>query len=357
MASLRTLAVAAAALSLLAASGAALASASSAGTAPTASAAYVRSLDGQTGASRIDAAARTAITWRGGAITASTGELVNVFVSDLLPAETPEKWAEFLVGLTHGPELSLLTTRLATLDEVQQLCGAQALGCYLRNEMIALGEPTIDGRGATPEEVVRHEYGHHVGFHRANPPWRAIDWGPKNWASSAGVCARVSRGEAFPGNEGRNYALNPGEGWAETYRLMDERKDGITTATWHIVSQSFFPNETALAAAERDVLTPWSANRRTVHRRVFGKTTKKVWWIPVQTPLDGELTLSATLPRNGVHEVALVAPNRRTVLGRAQWVGQRVKRTATTVCGQRSLFVRVTQSGGLGRVTVTASAP
>jgi len=356
VASLRTLAVAAAALTLLAASGAALSSTSSATTAPTAPAAYARSLDGQTGASRIDVAARAAVNWRGGATAASTGEVVNVFVSDLLPAETPETWAEFLVGLTHGPEIALLTTRLATLDEVQQLCGARALGCYIRNEMIALGEATIDS-GTTAEEVVRHEYGHHVAFHRANPPWRAIDWGPKNWASAASVCPRVSRGEAFPGNEGHNYALNPGEAWAETYRLMDERKDGITAATWQIVAQSFFPNEPALAAAERDVLTAWAANRQVVHRRVFGKRTKKVWWIPVQTPLDGELTVSATVPRDGLFEVALVAPNRRTVLRRAQWVGQRVKRTAATVCGQRSLFVRVTQSGGLGRVTVTASTP
>jgi hypothetical protein len=353
MASLRRVAVAASALILFAASGAALANTSSAAATLPADA---RAFDGQTGVSRIDVAARTAITWRGGAITASTGELVNVFVSDLLPAETPEKWAEFLVGLTHGPEIALLTTRLATPDEVQQLCGAQALGCYIRNEMIVLGEPTIDS-GATPDEVVRHEYGHHVAFHRENPPWRAIDWGPKSWASAASVCPRVSRGEAFPGNEGRNYALNPGEAWAETYRMMDESKDGITAATWPIVARSFFPDETAFAAAERDVLTPWTANRRLVQRRVFGKTAKKVWWMPLQTPLDGELTLSATLPRNGLHEVALVAPNRRTVIQRAQWVGQRVKRTTATVCGQRSLFVRVTQSGALGRVTLTASVP
>jgi hypothetical protein len=353
MASLRRVAVAVSAIALLAASGAAFSGTSSASTAPVA---YARSLDGQTGVSRIDGAARTAITWRGGAITASTGELVNVFVSDLLPAETPEKWAEFLVGLTHGPEIALITLRLATLDEVQQLCGAQALGCYFRNEMISLGEATIDS-GTGAEEVVRHEYGHHIAFHRVNTPWRAIDWGPKNWASTAGVCARVSRGEAFPGNEGRNYSLNPGEAWAETYRLMDERKDGIATASWDIISRTFFPDEAALAAAERDVLTPWTANRQVVQRRVFGQRTKKVWWIPVQTPLDGELTLSAALPRNGLHEVALVASNRRTVIRRAQWVGQRVKRTATRVCGQRSLFVRVTQSGSLGRVTVTASAP
>ncbi len=249
-----------------------------------------------------------------------------------------------------------MTARIAPLVEVQQLCGARALGCYFRNEMISLGETLIEG-GTTAEEVVRHEYGHHIAAHRVNTPWRALDWGPKNWSSAAGVCARVSRGEAFPGNEGRNYSLNPGEAWAETYRLMDERKVGITTATWEIISQSFFPSDAALVAAERDVLTPWTAGQKAVNRRVFGKRTKKVWWIPVETPLDGELRLSATLPRNGTHEVALVSGNRQNVIRRAQWTGQRVKTTATTVCGQRSLFVRVTQTGGLGRVTVTVSHP
>jgi hypothetical protein len=353
VATLRALAVVVAAVVVLAASGAARSHELEASAVLTP---YLHSLDGQIGVSRIATDARIAITWRGGAVTASTGESVDVFVSDALPVETPEKWAEFLVGLTHGPEIALLTTRIATLAEVQQLCGAQALGCYFRNEMVSLGEPLIDG-GPTPEEVVRHEYGHHVAFHRSNQPWRAIDWGPKNWASAAGVCPRVSRGEAFPGDEGQNYTQNPGEAWAEVYRLMEERKDGITTATWSVVSQSFFPDEAALAAAERDVLSPWTAGRKVVHRRVFAKKTKKVWWIPLQTPLDGELTLSATLPRDGLHEVALVAPNRRTVLKRAQWTGQRVKSTGATVCGQRSLFLRVTQGGGLGRVTITATTP
>ena len=69
--------------------------------------------------------AREATTFRGGPIVASTGETVDVRVSDALPAETatPEGWAEFLAGLIHGPELSQLTTYVATFDEVQDVCG------------------------------------------------------------------------------------------------------------------------------------------------------------------------------------------------------------------------------------------
>jgi hypothetical protein len=317
-----------------------------------------RSIDALPGtALRADRLARAAINWRGGAIVTSTGETVTVLVSDALPVETvtPEGWAEFIAKLTHGSELAALTTYIAPLDEVQQLCSARALGCYSGNEMVAFGEAAIDG--TTPEEVIRHEYGHHVAFHRLNTPWSAIDWGPKNWASAATVCPRVIRREAFPGDEGSNYSQNPGEAWAETYRLMDERKAGITTASWTIISQSFFPDEAALQAAERDVLQPWTTGRTIVFRRVFGKKTRKVWWIPLSTPLDGDLRITAAVPTGGLHEVALVAPNRRTVIRRAQWIGQRAKRLSTTVCGQRSLFLRVTQGGALGRVTVSASTP
>jgi hypothetical protein len=282
---------------------------------------------------------------------------VDVRVSDALPIETstPEGWAEFLTGLTHGSEISLLTTYIATLEEVQEICGTRALGCYSRDQMVSLGETTIPD--VSPEEVVRHEYGHHIAMHRLNAPWVALDWGPKAWASAADVCARVNRKEAFPGDEGSNYAQNPGEAWAEVYRLMDERKAGITTATWPIIAPSFYPDEAALQAAERDVLKPWAAGSAKLFTRVFGKATKKVWLIPLPTLLDGDLQISATVPNGGNHEIALVAANRRTVIRRAQWVGQRVKRLTGSVCGQRRLFVRVTQSGALGRVRVSTATP
>jgi hypothetical protein len=316
-----------------------------------------RALDGQIGSSlRADRLARISATWRGGPIATSTGDVVNVLVSDSLPAETPEKWAEFIAKLTHGPELSQLrSATIATLDEVEDICGARALGCYGENELISFGDTTIDG--TTAEEVVRHEYGHHVGAHRLNPPWVAIDWGPKHWASAATVCPRVSKGEAHPGDNGRFYSLNPGEAWAEAYRLLDERKAGITTGTWPIISRSFYPDEATFAAAERDVLQPWTKNTAKSFKRTFGKKTKKVWLIRLSTPLDGELRLSARVPGGGLHDVALLAANRKTVVERAQWVGQRLKRTATNVCGQRQLFVRVTRKGALGKVTVTVSAP
>ena len=306
---------------------------------------------------RIDTSrlARAAVSYRGGPITASTGEVVDVRVSDALPPEiTPESWAEFFVHLTHGPELAQLSAYIGTLDEVQEICGVRALGCYGRDQLVAPGEAVLD---TSAEEILRHEYGHHIAGHRLNDPWKAIDWGPKRWSSAANVCSRVGRNEAYPGDEGTNYSLNPGEAWAEVYRLMDERKAGITTASWQIIDPSFFPDADDLAAAEQDVVQPWAAPRSRLYTRSFGKRAPRVWWISLGTPLDGNLRISATVPSRGAGsvEVALVGPNRQAVLRRAQWVSQRVKTLDASVCGQRSMFVRVTQKGLVGRVRVSVT--
>jgi hypothetical protein len=295
-------------------------------------------------------------TWRGGPITTSTGETVTVYVSDALDASvTPEQWAEFLVHVAHGPELSMLTAHLTTLDGVEEFCNARALGCYGDNQLVAIGETLIDG--TTPDEVVRHEYGHHIAYNRVNPPWAAVDWGPKYWASAAGVCNRVNLGTAFPGDESFHYDQNPGEAWAETYRLMDERRNGILTAGWEIVSPTFFPSEGLLQAAERDVLQPGTAGHATTFRRQFTKNGRKVWLIGLQTPLDGSVSVNALLPKRGPYTVELVAPNKRTVLRRGISSGARTKRLAGNVCGQRSLYVRVTERGATGRVSLTVATP
>jgi hypothetical protein len=293
--------------------------------------------------------------WHGGPTTTSTGETVDVRVSDALPADasSPQQWAEFLTGLLHGPELSQLTLYVETLPEVQQVCGSDALGCYAANEMVVPGEAAGDVGAA---EVIRHEYGHHIAYHRANPPWDATDWGPKRWASAENVCARVSRQEAYPGDEGSNYTRNPGEAWAETYRLVDERRAGITTATWPIVSPSFFPSDPVLQAAEQDVAQPWTSGHSTSATHVFGKRAS-VWWTRLPTPLDGTVRLSAVVPSRGAFDVALVGANRRTLVARAQFTGQLRKRAEASICGQRTLFVRVTSTGAPGRVRVAATTP
>lgn len=300
--------------------------------------------------------ARLATTWSGGAITAGTGEVVTVYVSASLPAEhgTAQTWADFIAGLAHGPELSTLTTYIATLDEISELCGDYALGCYSGNRMASTGEPW---RNITAAEVVRHEYGHHVAGNRSNAPWTAIAWGPKNWASAASICRRAAEGSVYPGDEGDHYELNPGEAWAETYRIFDERRVGATGSGWQLVDSSFLPDEAALQAAERDVLQPWSTTTKAVFKHRFAAEGKRVWSIPIQTPLDGDLRAEITLPRGGTHTVSLIDATRKTTVADALWFGTSTKRIATTVCGQRTLVLRVTQRGAYGRVVVAVEKP
>jgi hypothetical protein len=300
--------------------------------------------------------ARTAISWSGGRTTASTGETVTVYVSASLPPEagTPQSWADFLADLEHGSELASLTAYIATFDEMQQVCGPGALGCYGGDELMTIGETAY---GVTPAEVVRHEYGHHIAFHRLDSPWPAIDWGPKNWASTMNVCRRVDSGTAYPGDENEHYQLNPGEAWAETYRVLEEKRAGVTASGWDIVDGSFYPNDAALQAAQRDVLQPWSASHLTVNKKRFTPRTKRVWTIPLTTPLDGVLELTMTMPKSGLYGVTLLARDTKSVVATGLWSSPTTKRISTTICGERSLLVRVTQRGSFGRVVVSTSLP
>src|SRR5688572_5124829 len=94
---------------------------------------YARSLPGRITVLQQERLEQAAIEWRGGPVTTSTGETVDVLVSNTLPPEvTPEAWAEFLVKMVHGSELAQFTMHIAPLSEVQQLCGGRALGCYSR---------------------------------------------------------------------------------------------------------------------------------------------------------------------------------------------------------------------------------
>ena len=152
-------------------------------------------------ASRLPALSHTSggdlgdIPWIEHVYTASTNEQVDVSVSSAYPADQPigQRWADFFAALPHGPELARLKAYVAPLSEVQVICGGSAVGCYGDDQLIVTNEPAL---GFAPEEVARHEYGHHIALNRSNAPWRAFDWGPKRWATAAHVCSRVRWNDA-----------------------------------------------------------------------------------------------------------------------------------------------------------------
>ena len=83
---------------------------------------------GQAGPARVDNAALGAIAWRGGPTASSSGEVVRVFVSDARLPRRPRSGPSSSRDSRTGRRLAALTSNIATLAEVQRLCGAQALG-------------------------------------------------------------------------------------------------------------------------------------------------------------------------------------------------------------------------------------
>jgi hypothetical protein len=290
------------------------------------------------GSRRLQAAIR-ANRW-GGATTAADGETVDVYVSDAYPVDptVTQSLADFVVQLYHGSELADATFFVAPLDELREICGASAGGCYdPESETIVVpGENLPDADGTTKETVLVHEYGHHVAKNRSNAPWTAENWGPKRWASAVGVCARQAESTAFPGDEASNYPLNPGEAWAETFRLLNFDKqtwpNWTALAPWN-VDQSFYPGAGALQAAEADVLDPWTGPTvATWTGRVAA--VKRSARRPIGTPLDGWMSIKLTQAPKG-SQVSIVDPSTNTV------VATGLRRASFKVCGQRSLVLSV----------------
>lgn len=300
---------------------------------------------------------QAADSWLGGPTVASTGETVTVYVSASLPPEsgTPQSWAEYFVSLVHGPELASLTAYVATLEEVQEFCGSEdVVGCYGSSTLVTIGQsqPYV-----SREEVTSHEYGHHVAANRDNSPWRAIDWGTKRWATVANVCARAANASVFPGDEGSRYRLNPGEGFAEVYRAVIESRLGATTFAWPIVDSSFYPDQAALQAVERDVLEPWVQPPATRVRARFTADGPKIWKRTVSTPLDGQLSVRLSLPAPRPYKLALLAADGRSVLAKGTWSSTKDQTLSFTVCGHRSVVLRVSLAGPAGRFALTVRTP
>src|SRR4051794_14609596 len=150
----------------------------------------------------------------GGQYRTGAGELVTIYASNSYPVDPAlgQRWANFLSSLVHGSELSTVTVLLSTPQQIESICGQDALACYSSRGALLYAPGEDPSASFSAEAVVAHEYGHHVAANRLNTPWDALDWGPKRWASSMQVCARARKGELAPGAEDPvRYETNPGE--------------------------------------------------------------------------------------------------------------------------------------------------
>jgi len=291
----------------------------------------------------------------GGPTTASDGETVGVYVEDPLLSEDAnavQRWANVLAGLLHGPEISALTVYMATFDTVQRLCGQGALGCYGSGRLVAIGD---DFRTVSAQSVLTHEYGHHVAASRRNDPWQGLDWGTKRWSSYMNICARAKSGELQPGDEGVGYQLNPGEAFAEDYRVLNERREGLPESPWQVVDSRFYPDQGALDALTLDVTTPWTGDTTSTYTGSFtGGATGRGF--RVATPLDGNFTATLTSSAKERLTLRVVDLASGGVLA-ANASSLRVKTLGVSVCGQRNIQVQVRRVSGGGPFTLAIAKP
>jgi hypothetical protein len=265
-------------------------------------------------------------------------------------------WAGFFDALFHNVELSRLT--LVFLPEsnsyyvdIGDVCGSDAGGCYDPVSQTIYAPGNHLSNGTRMETVIAHEYGHHIAANRNNAPWNAYTWGPKRWASYMNICARTEAGQAFPGDEGAHYTLNPGEGFAEAYRLMVYNSyiwGSWTPAPWNIVDPSFMPDAAAQAAAREDALSPWDVASGTPWR-FAGKLTKRrrAVMLNFTTRYDGDLTVRLFRP---------YAASLTLIDGSGAIVGTRSGSFSYTVCGDRSMRIRLKGSAG-SRYDVQVATP
>src|SRR5207248_1403399 len=291
----------------------------------------------------------------GGKYTTGAGELVTIYASNSYAVDSAlgQRWANFLASLLHGHELSTVTVLLSTPAQISRVCGSDSLACYSPQGALLYAPGEDPSSDLSAEAVITHEYGHHVAASRVNAPWNALDWGPKRWASSMQVCARTKSGELSPGAEDPvRYDANPGEGWAETFRVLNQRKLGLAESPWEIVTQALYPSAAALTAAEQDVVNPWQADTSTVRTGTVARTSRTRTYT-VSTPLDG--TLKVTLRPSAGLRLALDVYASSTRVAHA--AGSGTQSRSSTVCGARTYRVRVSELSGKGSFRLSLAKP
>lgn len=305
--------------------------------------------------------------WTGGQYSVVVGGKtvkVTVWLSSQFAtnAAVNRSWALFYAKLPHGTELSHLTLYIATLHQIQSnnFCGAWADSCYWpdQGKIYLTGETPPDG--ANIQQIAAHEYAHHIAGFRVNYPWDTLGRGPKRWATSMHVCEKAATGEMHPGDEGDYYYSNPGEIWAESYRVYASTFAGLVPDTW----ASFAPDSdlatwlgwtqttTNLAAVAKDVSSPWAAQHKQSLTAPLGASGTQVSTITIRTALDGRLEYLTTV--TGTLRVRVTATSAD---GRPLALSGTSTKAKAQLCGTSAAIIKVTRLSGNGKWKMTVGDP
>ena len=273
--------------------------------------------------------------------------------SSVCTAADPQRIADFLGGIAHGAEISLLRVQLVTNSEMAGICGSGALACYFpgQNQMFLSGNDDVGADGATREFVLTHEYGHHLADHRLNPPFSpTVDWGTKRWATYERVCQGARAGALVPGDEGADYYRNPGEAFAEAFAF--NRFRNLVGWQWTSLLR---PNGGSFAAIRQDALHPWKHRVRSVVAGVLGAGGAQRRVVRIPTSLDGVLSLGLSSSA-GVDFDLVLRDNGGRVLRSSESPGPS-EAIDYTICGQAKVKASVVRITGSGRFRLLIKRP
>ncbi len=270
----------------------------------------------------------------------AAGEDINIWFPDSTvdEAQVAEWVTDFVGSLLRGDELENVSFVMVSPPEIAGWCGPHAAGCYVPSvtDTLIIAPSEDPGGPMTAKAILAHEYGHHVANNRANAPWSALFYGTKRWASYLDVCAATLANQFFPGDGFEHYALNPGEGFAEAYRVVNERRRGAVESPWRIVDERFYPDATAAALIEQDVMDPWTMHTTATFRGRFTPGGPNRQSFEVATGLDGIATASVRAPMGAKF---------------------RVTQSMATICGQRITYFTVRRVKGFGKFVLSVSRP
>ncbi len=266
-----------------------------------------------------------------------------------------ERLRAALGTLEHGAEMNRLTVTLVDLNGLQQSCGG-ASSCYYPSQerMVVPVDPDSINMPMPFEMTVAHEYGHHIERNRNFADWYATHYGGRNWATQERVCEGTRAGTMAPGDQGARYWQNPGEAFAQAYAFMEYPT--MVPWWWTIAS----PTQASYDAIRRDIAdtqgvsTDRWASRLTPRARRASTT--------IDTPLDGSLGVRLKQPPGSRFKLSLVASD-GTVLQRARHYRARSKKGQATailsysVCGTRSVQLKVKRQSGKGKFTAKIERP
>jgi hypothetical protein len=259
----------------------------------------------------------------------------------------PQRVANFVGTLIHGPEVGLLRVQLDTQFQLGFDCGVDAEACYFTgtNKIVIGGYEEADGDGTSFDFVLAHEYGHHVATHRKMPsPFgSAVNWGTEHWASLENVCQGKRDGRLYPGDEGSHYFEDPGEAFAEAFARL---RFPELSAQWRYMP-TLEPDRAALQAIREDTLTPWQGRTSFVLAGRVPARGEGAAVESIQTPLDGTVSLRPSRLRRHGYELALRSRAGRLLRGsRLRFASQH--QLDYTVCGQHRLSLVITSTRAHG---------